>query len=115
MILSCGELSADDLSALRYSHAADKFPDAQAAAEAFRNTVAESTFGRNRSQLNVIFEVMGTPSEEDLTHVDDSTALLLKNLVQRPGKVLRQLLREIFSSLIDLRLSCSFGMHRFCG
>ena len=43
--------------------------------------------GKNRSQLSVIFEVIGTPQVEDLPHLDENTAALLSNLPAKTPQV----------------------------
>jgi hypothetical protein len=45
------------------------------------------SYHNNRSQLNVIFEVIGTPSESDLAHLDKRTADILRSLPAKLGKV----------------------------
>ena len=47
----------------------------------------ENGFGRSKSQLSVIFEVLGTPSDEELSYLDERTAGILKRLKKRPTKV----------------------------
>jgi hypothetical protein len=46
-----------------------------------------SLAGKNRSQLSVIFEVIGTPQLDDLPHLDENTAQLLSNLPTRSAQV----------------------------
>jgi hypothetical protein len=46
-----------------------------------------SLTGKNRSQLSVIFEVIGTPQLDDLPHLDENTAQLLSNLPTRSPQV----------------------------
>lgn len=77
---SCGELSAEDLS-----------PRAKDAA--LHNTTTEleeelmdDTYG-TRSQLSVIFDVMGTPKEDELSFLDDKTKTLLRHFRNKPAKV----------------------------
>jgi hypothetical protein len=43
--------------------------------------------GKNRSQLSLIFDVLGTPQPEDLPHLDADTAALLANIPHRPPQV----------------------------
>jgi hypothetical protein len=43
--------------------------------------------GKNRSQLSVIFDVIGTPQLDDLPHLDENTAALLSNLAPRTPQV----------------------------
>jgi hypothetical protein len=46
------------------------------------------SYNNNRSQLNVIFEVIGTPKEEELAHLDPQTATILRGLSRKHSKVL---------------------------
>jgi hypothetical protein len=45
------------------------------------------SLGKNRSQLSVIFDVIGTPQLDDLPHLDENTAALLSNLAPRTPQV----------------------------
>eukprot|EP01032_Pedospumella_encystans_P016967 gene16967-19337_t len=76
---SCGELSGEDLNALKQNFSVDA-----ATAAAMKASALETSYGKNRSQLSVIFEVIGTPSVDDLPHLDADTASLLSNLGYRP-------------------------------
>lgn len=76
---SCGELSGEDLNALKQNFSMDA-----ATAAAMKASALETSYGKNRGQLSVIFDVIGTPSVEDLPHLDTDTASLLSNLAYRP-------------------------------
>lgn len=45
------------------------------------------SYNNNRSQLNVIFEVIGTPKDEELAHLDTQTASILRGLSRKHSKV----------------------------
>ncbi|KAJ1427482.1 kinase-like domain-containing protein, partial [Ochromonadaceae sp. CCMP2298] len=49
----------------------------------------ETSFSRNRSQLSVIFEVIGTPAAEDMPHIDGNIARLLGHLGPRQPQDLK--------------------------
>jgi hypothetical protein len=44
-------------------------------------------FGSTRSQLNIILDIIGSPNEEDLHHLDPQTANLLRNSVKKAPRV----------------------------
>ena len=70
-LLSCGELSAGSES---------KEED-------------ESFYTKRKSQLNVIFSVLGTPDESELSHLDDKTARDIRALKRIPLSVRLQHVR----------------------
>lgn len=76
-MLSCGELSREDLTSSSF----------QAFSDTAKALALQTSYGRNRSQLNVIFDVIGTPSQEDLPYLDSDTAALLNQLPKREGQV----------------------------
>lgn len=92
---SCGELSVEDLSALKYSFQGDN-------AAALKASALETSFGKNRSQLSVIFEVIGTPQVEDLPHLDENTAALLSNLPAKTPQNFSQRFPGCDSNALDL-------------
>jgi hypothetical protein len=47
----------------------------------------QDSYGNNRSQLNIIFDTIGTPNEPDLSHLDVATAQVLQSLEKKAGKV----------------------------
>jgi hypothetical protein len=59
--------------------------DSEATAE-YQRQLAES-YANNKSQLNVIFDVIGTPTERDLSHVEAPMAQVLRRLEGKTGKV----------------------------
>ncbi|KAJ1395932.1 kinase-like domain-containing protein, partial [Ochromonadaceae sp. CCMP2298] len=84
---SCGELSVEDLSALSYLSKHTNNNDPTSAA--LRASALETSFSRNRSQLSVIFEVIGTPAAEDMPHIDGNIARLLGHLGPRQPQDLK--------------------------
>ena len=83
---SCGELSVEDLMDRRRDHHQHMNDDDEASVSA-RNDALELSYSRSRSQLNVIFDVIGTPLARDLTHMDHNTATLLSHLPPRTPQV----------------------------
>ena len=77
--ISCGELSREDLTKFQRS-------DSGARAEELQD-LYNAQYGSHRSQLSVIFDVIGTPSHADLDFLDDKTAALLKDIEIRRPKV----------------------------
>ena len=77
---SCGELSADDL-----MHLHSMSDNAEVMAEYLRQL--QESYSNNRSQLNIIFDVIGTPSDADIAHLDHTTSSVLRNLDKKDGKV----------------------------
>jgi len=77
---SCGELSVEDLMDRRRE-------SVDGEDEVARNNALELSYSRSRSQLNVIFDVIGTPLPRDLTHMDSGTATLLSHLPPRSPQV----------------------------
>jgi len=49
----------------------------------------------------VIFEVIGTPSVDDLPHLDADTASLLSNLGYRPPQVFKQRILDFLFFVLD--------------
>lgn len=49
--------------------------------------VLVESYNNHRSQLNVIFDILGTPTEEDLSHLDKRTADILRSLAPKEGMV----------------------------
>eukprot|EP01038_Epipyxis_sp_PR26KG_P005366 gene5366-7442_t len=92
---SCGELSAES------------FQDNNATGNILQITSkdVEDDFDRNKSQLSVIFEVLGTPKEKDLAFLDTKTASILKRLKKRPAKDLRSMFPSVNRHAIDLLAS----------
>lgn len=92
---SCGELSADDLATLQRKRVAlgqsslpEQSASAQEEAEEEQQRLLQESFGNTRSQLNIIFDVIGTPREEDLRHITDHQTLhFLRNVPARSPKV----------------------------
>lgn len=82
MGLHCGELSAEDLKSFSTSRGLSAKDEHD---EQFR--VLVESFKNNRSQLNIIFDVLGTLSEEDLAHLDQRTADILRGLNTKEPKV----------------------------
>jgi serine/threonine protein kinase len=116
---SCGELSVEDLSALSYlsKHNSDDPTTA-----ALKASALETSFGRNRSQLSVIFEVIGTPNAADMPHLDANTARLLGHLGPRTPQDLQSkysgapsqaiaLLQEMLHFNPEKRISCKEALN----
>jgi len=76
-LISCGELSAEDLQDPATND------DGPSKLSEQKRQLMES-YQNNKSQLNVIFEVIGTPSELDLAHLDSETATILRGLLPKP-------------------------------
>lgn len=72
---SCGELSAEDLKSFHTSRGGSEKDELN---EQFK--VLVESYQNHRSQLNVIFDILGTPSEEDLAHLDKRTADILRSV-----------------------------------
>lgn len=66
---------------------ADEFTEQQRA--------LQESYSNNRSQLNIIFDILGTPSDSDLSHLDTRTANVLRRLQPRAGKVSVDKLKNI--------------------
>lgn len=93
---SCGELSVEDLMERRkYNMSSDDITGA-----AMKASALESSYGRTKSQLNVIFDVIGTPLVKDLTHIDGDTAILLKHLSPRIPQVYSIYIKEYIFKIV---------------
>lgn len=101
---SCGELSAEDLRGYT-NHGPDSassgevetrrpFPSSQA--------FLRDSYYNKQSQLNVILEVLGSPSDEDLATFEDNVASTLRALPRRPAKNLATLFPAAAKSTLDL-------------
>eukprot|EP00599_Poterioochromonas_sp_BG-1_P002787 CAMPEP_0173142248 /NCGR_PEP_ID=MMETSP1105-20130129/5979_1 /TAXON_ID=2985 /ORGANISM="Ochromonas sp., Strain BG-1" /LENGTH=482 /DNA_ID=CAMNT_0014055611 /DNA_START=90 /DNA_END=1535 /DNA_ORIENTATION=- len=77
---SCGELSAEDLKSFQTSRGLSVTEQLN---EQFK--VLVESYNNHRSQLNIIFDILGTPSEEDLAHLDKRTADILRSLPPKEG------------------------------
>ena len=87
----CGELSAEDLNI-------NSGEESKEVLEAFK-------YGNTRSQLNIIFEVIGTPTVDDLDCLDDKTAKLLSKLKHKAARDFHQLYPGASDAAIDLLVS----------
>jgi hypothetical protein len=63
----------------------DKMEEGEEQSEQHR--ALQESYSNNRSQLNVIFDLLGTPSDCELSHLDSKTASFLRRLQPRIGKV----------------------------
>lgn len=119
---SCGELSADDLRA--YSNANTNATtalqarlqatgldsnDSSDAAEfqldnrkPFRDQILRDSYGNKSSQLNIIFDVLGSPSETDLASLEPSVAHTLRSLPHKEPKSLEAMFPAAGKHAIDL-------------
>lgn len=87
---SCGELSADDLATVqrkRMAQGMGALPDSSADEEDEHQQLLQESFGNEKSQLNIIFDVIGTPSDRDLRHIDSRTLSFLRTVRPRPPRV----------------------------
>lgn len=75
--VSCGELSAEDL------HTKNTQP---APIHDYDSEEIDDTYG-NRSQLGVIFNVMGTPRDHELSFLDARTQKMLRKFRTQPPQV----------------------------
>jgi hypothetical protein len=72
--------------------------------------------GKNRSQLSLIFDVLGTPQPEDLPHLDADTAALLANIPHRPPQVqvvVVVVVVAVLLQLLHLYLYLYFYLHLY--
>mmetsp|Transcript_27541 Transcript_27541/g.60979 ORF Transcript_27541/g.60979 Transcript_27541/m.60979 type:complete len:359 (+) Transcript_27541:1-1077(+) len=76
---SCGELSGE-------ASELDKKKRMGEDAERFKQAELERSFARNRSQLSLIFDVIGTPPREDLNSLDPITSHVLAHLRPKEPK-----------------------------
>lgn len=95
---SCGELSAEDLTTTSEMSVDPPMPGIAG--------VGGMNFAGNRSQLNIIFDIIGTPSEEDLTYLDSQLALTLRALHAKQAKDLAILYPNAGPLAIDLLSKC---------
>ncbi len=99
--ISCGELSAEDLKSFQTSRGLSVTEQLN---EQFK--VLVESYNNHRSQLNIIFDILGTPSEEDLAHLDKRTADILRSLPPKEGLVrLSDVISSISRSSICDRVS----------
>jgi hypothetical protein len=70
-----------------------------------RNDALELSYSRSRSQLNVIFDVIGTPLARDLTHMDHNTATLLSHLPPRTPQVRMMMMMVMMVMMMQYILS----------
>lgn len=92
---SCGELSAEDLAtvqrkrlaALNNNNGSDSKNNEEESEEDEHQRLLQESFGNEKSQLNVIFDVIGTPSDRDLRHLDTRTLSFLRTVKTRPPRV----------------------------
>lgn len=91
---SCGELSAEDLTFNQDACDSIQLSEQQ-------RQLLES-YNNNRSQLNVIFEVIGTPREDELSHLDQQTAGILRGLARKQSKDFSKLFPASDASAISL-------------
>lgn len=89
---SCGELSADDLMALQRKSSTD--------VDYMRQL--QDSYSNDRSQLHVIFDVLGTAKEDDLRHYDTTTSALLKRLPEKEPKLFEQIYPAAPEKALDL-------------
>ena len=61
--------------------------------------VLVESYQNHRSQLNVIFDILGTPSEEDLAHLDKRTADILRSVPHKEPLVSIIPVRSFVSTL----------------
>jgi serine/threonine protein kinase len=93
-------LSAEDLktfSSARGMTAKDEID------EQFR--VLMDSYKNNRSQLNIIFDVLGTPSHHEMNFLDKRTADILRGLPAKPAKSLEKTYPHIGEHGLQLMLS----------
>ncbi len=76
---SCGELSREDLTKFQRIDSGARVEELQ--------DLYNVQYGSHRSQLSVIFDVIGTPTLLDLDFLDEKTAALLRDIEPRHPKV----------------------------
>jgi mitogen-activated protein kinase 1/3 len=101
---SCGELSAEDLFVplkrkLSVSSTGD-FNNLEEQLEHERRL--RQSYEQEKSQLNVIMDVLGSPLEEELQYLDPITAEVVRKMPKRPRKELSSILPHIDLDTIDL-------------
>lgn len=92
---SCGELSADNLTKMAAKKQSKVSSTgltgdllmASLADDGDSENETEYDYESSNSQLSVIFNIIGTPSSEDLEHLDPSTASILRKIQGKSGKV----------------------------
>jgi len=115
---SCGDLSAEDLASLNRkrlaissssstAHDNSKGGDNPLASvlrqqEDEHTLLLQESFGNMRSQLNIILDVIGTPSENDCRHIDAKTAQYLHSLPQRSPRDLSSIFPGAVPEALDL-------------
>jgi mitogen-activated protein kinase 1/3 len=109
---SCGELSADDLATVQRKKAASGFnsiPDtinntnvADDEEEDEHQQLLQESFGNEKSQLNIIFNVIGTPTDRDLRHIDSRTLSFLRTVKPRPPRDLKIMFPAASPLALDL-------------
>lgn len=53
-----------------------------------RLLLLQESYGKKRSQLNIILDIIGTPKDSDMSHIDAETADFIRGLESRPPKYL---------------------------
>lgn len=109
---SCGELSADDLATVQRKRVASGFGSVPNANNSSAGTdeeeedehqrLLQESFGNEKSQLNIIFNVIGTPSDRDLRHIDSRTLSFLKTVKPRPPRDLKGMFPAASPLALDL-------------
>lgn len=120
---SCGELSAEDLFVpTRSIVAANSSTSSSSGTTAttgnapagksltsvsqdendHHDRILRQSYAAERSQLNVIFDVLGTPPDEDLAYLDGETAKAIRSMPKKTGLQLANIFRHCDADAIDL-------------
>lgn len=116
MLCSCGELSAEDLFVPTRSIAAASATNNNASSNGpgksltsasqdendHHDRILRQSYAAERSQLNVIFDVLGTPPDDDLAYLDGETAKAIRSMPKKTGLQLENIFRHCGADAIDL-------------
>jgi mitogen-activated protein kinase 1/3 len=111
---SCGELSAEDLfvptkKVLAANSSGKNLASVSQDENDHHSRILRQSYAAERSQLNVIFDILGTPSEEDLSYLDQETAKAIRSMPRKSGLVICFFFRfYFFVGAIYCRLQCWF-------
>lgn len=134
-LYSCGELSAEDLFVPTRSIAAaannnnsssssntntgnangpgKSLTSASQDENDHHERILRQSYAAERSQLNVIFDVLGTPPDEDLAYLDAETAKAIRSMPKKTGLQLQNIFRHCGADAIDLlRQMLQFDPHK---
>lgn len=111
LLNSCGELSAEDLfvptkKVLAANSGGKNLASVSQDENDHHSRILRQSYAAERSQLNVIFDILGTPSEEDLSYLDQETAKAIRSMPRKSGLVICFFFSFLFSCRRDLLTDC---------